>query len=162
MAKPPCVPRTPALSLTMLFELLNTVMPYHGSIRRTARSIIRATLGTLLLAAAPLAAWPATDPGFLHDTPLGHLDQQDIDALDSTIRVVLNTRNDGETSRWTNRGSGTPTEIDATLTPEGTTIKHRKTCRFVVVTVRAKGKSIRLRPRYCQTADASWALQKQN
>jgi surface antigen len=151
--------------MTTLFELLNTVMPYHGSIRCTTRSIarsfLRAALGTLLLAGAPLPSWPA-DAAWLRDTPLGQLDQQDIAALDSTVRVVLNTRNDGETSRWTNRGSGNPVEINATLTPEGTSIKHGRTCRFVVVTMHAKGKTVRLRPQYCQPGDGSWERQKPN
>jgi surface antigen len=155
--------------LTTLFELLNTVMPYHSSIRstarstarNTARSFFRAALGTLLFAGAPLPAWPA-DAAWLRNTPLGQLDQRDIEALDSTVRVVLNTRSDGETSRWTNRGSGNPVEISATLTPEGTSLKHGRTCRFVAVTMHAKGKTVKLRPQYCQPGDGSWERQKSN
>ncbi|WP_027794820.1 hypothetical protein [Paraburkholderia acidipaludis] len=134
-------------------------MPYHTSTGSTASQRLLAALGALLLVCAPLPALSA-DTGLLHGTPLSKLDRPDLDALESTVLVVLNTRNDGETSRWTNNGSDNRPTVSATLTPEGTTIKHRRTCRFVAITVNTAGKTGQLRPQYCRTGDASWERQK--
>ncbi|MFP6562661.1 hypothetical protein WJ542_30805 [Paraburkholderia sp. B3] len=134
-------------------------MPYHASTGSTASQRLLAVLGALLLVCAPLPAALA-DTGLLHGTPLEKLDRPDLDALESTVLVVLNTRNDGETSRWTNNGSDNRAVVNATLTPEGTAIKHRRTCRFVAITVTTVGKTGRLRPQYCRTGDAPWERQK--
>lgn len=134
-------------------------MPYHDPAGNAGRSVRLAALGALLLALASPPAC-AESAGFLGGTRVSHFDQKDIDALNSTVQVVLNTKNDGETSRWTRPASGDHVEVSATLTPEGTSIKHQRTCRFVAVAVQAGANAIKLRPQYCRTAKTPWALQR--
>ncbi|WP_028218664.1 hypothetical protein [Paraburkholderia oxyphila] len=117
-----------------------------------------ASLGALLLALASPPAWPAY-AGFLNGTPMSQLDQKDIDALNSTVQVVLNTKNDGETTSWMRAATVDRAEVSATLTPEGTSIKHHRTCRFVAVTVHTGNQAVTLRPQYCQSAKMTWELQ---
>ncbi|MFD1559893.1 hypothetical protein ACFSHT_30340 [Paraburkholderia silviterrae] len=112
----------------------------------------------MLLAFASPPAWPAY-AGFLNGTPMSQLDQKDIDALNSTVQIVLNTKNDGETTPWIRPASGDRAEVSATLTPEGTSIKHHRTCRFVAVTIHAGDQAFKLRPQYCQSAKTTWKLQ---
>ncbi|WP_167760164.1 hypothetical protein [Paraburkholderia pallida] len=133
-------------------------MHHHDSARSARRSIRLATLGVLLLALASPPAWPAY-AGFLSGTPMGQLDQKDIDALNSTVLVVLNTKNDGETTPWMRPATVDRAEVSATLTPEGTSIKHRRACRFVAVTVHTGNQTVTLRPQYCQSAKMIWELQ---
>ncbi|HKT99729.1 MAG TPA: hypothetical protein VJS30_24865 [Paraburkholderia sp.] len=90
---------------------------------------------------------------------MSQLDRNDIAALNSTVDVVLNTRDDGQTARWTRPAAGNHAEVNATLTPEGTTIKQQRTCRFIAVTVHAGVQTVKLRPQYCRTATTSWELQ---
>ncbi|MDR3097005.1 MAG: hypothetical protein LBV73_08015 [Paraburkholderia sp.] len=118
-----------------------------------------AALVPLLLALATPPAWPA-QAGFLEIAPMSQLDQSDIDALTSTVRVVLNTRNDGATTQWTRPAMAGRPEVSATLTPEGTTIRNRKTCRFVAVTIHAGEHAVKLRPQYCQTPKTPWERQE--
>lgn len=133
-------------------------MPYHDSAGTAGRSAHLAALGALLLALASPPAW-AESAGYLGGTRVSRIDQKDIDALNSTALVVLNTKNDGETSRWTRPASPDRPEVSATLTPEGTSIKHRRTCRFVAMTVQAGPHAIKLRPQYCRTPKTPWELQ---
>lgn len=137
--------------------LLETVMSCHDSIGSNARRHRFTALCLLAMACAASPAWPAS-AGFLERAPGGRLDQQDIDALNSTVKAVLNTRDDGETSAWSNHATGNRAEVKATLTPEGTSIVHHRMCRYVVVTVQG-GQPFTLRPQYCRNADATWELQ---
>lgn len=134
-------------------------MPYHDSARSAGRSARLVALGALLLAFAAPPAWPAS-AGFLDRTPMSQFDRSDIAALNSTADVVLNTKDDGQTTRWTRPATADHAEINATLTPEGTTIKHRRTCRFVAVTVHAANQTVKLRPQFCRTAQTPWELQE--
>ena len=90
---------------------------------------------------------------------MSQLDQSDIAALNSSVVVVLNTKDDGQTTRWNRPAMGNRAEVNATLTPEGTSIKQRTTCRFVAVTVKAGTQAVKLRPQYCRTPQTEWALQ---
>lgn len=134
-------------------------MPYHDSAGNAGRSAHLAALGALVLALASPPAW-AGSTGFLGGTHMSQFDQKDIAALDSTVQVVLNTKNDGETSRWTRPASADHPEVSAILTPEGTSIKHQRTCRFVAVTVQAGANAVKLHPQYCRTAKTPWELQR--
>lgn len=113
---------------------------------------------TSIFPTSATSAAPA-DAGFLRNAQIGGLTRHDIDALNSTVGVVLNTKSDGQTIRWSNHGMGERVSIDATLTPESTSIRHVTTCRYVLVIVNAGGKPARLRPRYCRTGDAPWVLE---
>ncbi|MFX1676342.1 hypothetical protein PWR63_29495 [Paraburkholderia sp. A2WS-5] len=117
-----------------------------------------AALGALLLALASVPAWSA--PGdFLESTPMPQLDKNDIAALNSTVHVVLNTKNDGETTQWVRPATADRAEVSADITPENTSIKNRKTCRFVAVTVHAGDHTVKLRPQYCRSTSEAWGLQ---
>ena len=133
-------------------------MPHRESAGSTGRRIHLAALGIVLLAFVSSPAW-SESAGFLGGTPMNQLDQQDIDALNSTAQVVLNTKNDGQTTHWTRPASGNRGEVSATLTPEGTSIKDRRTCRFVAMTVKAGNHAFKLRPQYCQSPSTPWELQ---
>lgn len=133
-------------------------MSYHRLAERIKRALRVAAIGALLPVCSALPAWSA-DPGFTRGVRIEGLDQNDLDALDSTVRAVLNTRNDGESSQWTKTVPGGQPAVNATLTPEGTSIKHHRTCRFVVVAVHAASQSVTLRPQYCKAGDGSWSLQ---
>lgn len=99
---------------------------------------------------------------------MSQLDRSDIDALNSTVQVVLNTKNDGESTRWSRAATPERAEVDATLTPEDTTISQRRTCRFVAVTLHAANRAsnqapnqtVKLRPQYCRSANTPWELQE--
>jgi len=133
-------------------------MSYHRLAERIQRWLLIVACGVLLPVCTALPAWPA-DAGFMRDVRIEGLNQDAVKALDSAVRAVLNTRDDGETSRWTKRAPGGQDTVTATLMPEGTTIRHRRTCRFVVVAVHAATQSVTLRPHYCKADDGSWTLQ---
>jgi hypothetical protein len=48
----------------------------------------------------------ASNLNFLNDTPMSYIKKPDMDSLKSALLEVLNTRKEGETSRWTNEGTG--------------------------------------------------------
>ena len=133
-------------------------MSYHRLAGRIQRGLLVAASGVLLPVCTTLPAWPA-DAGFMRDARIEGLNQDDVKALDSTVRAVLNTRDDGETSQWTKRGPSGQNAVTATITPEGTTIRHHRTCRFVVVAVHAATQAVTLRPHFCKADDGSWTLQ---
>ncbi|MEM5316906.1 hypothetical protein [Paraburkholderia sp. JHI869] len=136
-------------------------MSYHRlaeRIERIERGLRIAAFGALLPVCIALPAWSA-DTGFMRDVRIEGLDPHDIEALDSTVRAVLNTRDDGEASQWTKSGPDGQATVNATLTPEGTSIKHQRTCRYVVVAVHAASRSVTLRPKYCRASDGTWSLQ---
>ncbi len=141
------------------FERLESTMSNHDSTGQAGREIhLAAALGALLLALASAPAWSA--PGdILESTPMLQLDKNDIAAINSTVRVVLNTKNDGETTPWVRPATADHAEVSVDITPEGTSIKNRETCRFVAVTVHAGNNAVKLRPQYCRSASAEWALQ---
>lgn len=133
-------------------------MQNHHSTGHTGRGIHLAALGALLLALASPPAWPAYGD-FLEGTPMAQLDKNDIAALNSTVGVVLNTKDDGETTHWVRPASPDHAEVSADIVPEGTSITNQGTCRFVTVTVHAGGRAVKLRPQYCRGAKAEWELQ---
>ncbi|CAB3787768.1 hypothetical protein LMG28688_02536 [Paraburkholderia caffeinitolerans] len=134
-------------------------MSNHNSTGQAGREIhLAAALGALLLALASPPAWSAPG-GFLESTPMSQLDKNDIAALNSTVSVVLNTKDDGESIQWSRPATADRAEVSATITPEGTSIKNGRTCRFVAVTVNAGPHAVKLRPQFCRTTQAEWELQ---
>jgi hypothetical protein len=112
----------------------------------------------LLLVATPIAE--ATNLNFLNDTPMSYIKQADIDSIKRALVEVLNKKKDGETTRWTNEGTGNSVKMDATMVPESTSKEGGKTCRRVSVILNAKGQSMNLHPSFCGTNQTNWTLQK--
>ncbi|CAB3764315.1 hypothetical protein [Paraburkholderia humisilvae] len=119
---------------------------------------VRVTLLASLLAAT--AAAQASNLNFLNDTPMSYIKKPDVDSIKLALTDVLNNKKDGETTRWTNEGTGNSVSIDATMIPESTSHEGEKTCRRVSVMLNAKGQSMNLHPMFCGTNPTDWTLQK--
>jgi hypothetical protein len=115
-------------------------------------------LPALLLAGMPVAE--ASNLNFLNDTPMSYIKKPDIDSIKHALIEVLNKTKDGETTRWTNEGTGNSVKIDATMVPENTNQEGKKMCRRVSVVLTAKGQSMNLHPLFCGTSPTDWTLQK--
>jgi hypothetical protein len=102
----------------------------------------------------------ASNLNFLNDTPMSYIKKADIDSIKRALIEVLNKKKDGETTRWTNVGTGNSVKIDATMIPESTDQEGKKTCRRVSIVLNAKGQSMNLHPKFCGTTQADWTLQK--
>ena len=74
----------------------------------------------------------------LIDTPLSYIKPSDTESIRRALIEVLNTKSDGETSQWTNAGSGNSVRIDAAMTPGGTTHAAKKTRQHIAVMLSAK------------------------
>ncbi|SEJ81348.1 hypothetical protein SAMN05192539_101941 [Paraburkholderia diazotrophica] len=107
-----------------------------------------------------MASAEASNLNFLKDTPMSYIKKRDMDSIKSALVEVLNTKNDGETTRWINEGTGNSVKIDAAMTPESTSHEGEKTCRRVSVVLSAKGQSMILRPNFCGTGKTDWSLQQ--
>ncbi|MEM5338221.1 hypothetical protein [Paraburkholderia azotifigens] len=107
-----------------------------------------------------MGAADATNLNFLNDTPMSYIKKPDMDSIKVALTDVLNTKKDGETTQWTNEGTGNGVKIDAAMTPESTSQEGGKTCRMVKVVLLAKGQSMDLHPKFCGTGRTDWALQK--
>ncbi|WP_157686930.1 hypothetical protein [Paraburkholderia phymatum] len=113
-----------------------------------------------LLLLTGMTAAQASNLNFLNDTPMSYIKKPDMDSIKVALTDVLNTKKDGETTQWTNKGTGNSVKIDAAMTPESTSHEGSKTCRNVAVVLSAKGQSMNLHPRFCGTGKTDWALQK--
>ena len=97
---------------------------------------------------------------FLDDTPVSYMKPRDMASIKHALAEVLNTKGDGQTSQWTNAGTGNSVKIVASMRPERTTHETGKTCRQIAVVLSAKGQSLNLHPLFCRVGQADWALQK--
>jgi len=112
----------------------------------------------LLLAGIPVAE--ASNLDFLNDTPISYIKKADIDSMKRVLVEVFNKKKNGETTRWTNEGTGHSVKIDAIKIPDSTSQEGKKTCRRVSVVPTAKGQSMDLHSAFCGTTQADWTLQK--
>lgn len=119
----------------------------------------RTALPAVLLLGSAAAAG-VSNLNFLNDTPMSYIKKPDMDSLKRALVEVLNTKKDGETSQWTNEGTGNAVPITAAMTPESTSQEGEKTCRLVSVVLSAKGQSMNLHPQFCGTGKTDWALKK--
>jgi len=119
---------------------------------------VRVASAVMLLTGTATAG--ASNLNFLNDTPMSYIKKPDMDSIKVALTDVLNTRKDGETTQWTNEGTGNSVKIDAAMTPESTSQEGGKTCRLVTVVLTAKGQSMNLHPKFCGTGRTDWALQK--
>ena len=119
----------------------------------------RVALAAALLFANTVAA-EASNLNFLKDTPLSYIKKADMDSLKRTLVEVLNTKQDGEVSRWSNEDTGNVVLITSTMKPESTSHEGNKTCRRVSIILSAKGQSMDLHPAFCATGKTDWTLKK--
>ncbi|CAG9202438.1 conserved exported hypothetical protein [Paraburkholderia sabiae] len=128
--------------------------PKNGLLTRCIR------VASMILLLTDMSAAEATNLNFLNDTPMSYIKKSDMDSIKVALTDVLNTKKDGETTQWTNEGTGNGVKIDAAITPESTSQQGGKTCRLVAVVLSAKGQSMNLHPKFCGTGRTDWALQK--
>ncbi|HTR10793.1 MAG TPA: hypothetical protein VMJ11_29895 [Paraburkholderia sp.] len=115
-----------------------------------------------LLVTIGMGSVHAANLGFLHDTPMSYMNQQDYDSLTRAVRAAVSTKADGESTTWTNEGSRNGVRVDATVTPTKTEKDGDKTCRDTEVIINAKGQTMTLHPRFCRTGEGAWAFQKRH
>jgi hypothetical protein len=130
----------------------------NALLKRGVRGVCMAALPALLL--ANTATVKASNLNFLDDTPMSYLEKEDIESIKRALIVVLNTKQIGEASRWTNDGTGNIVKMTATMTPESTNREGDRTCRGVAVVLVAKGQSMDLHPQFCGTGGTDWTLKK--
>jgi surface antigen len=136
---------------------------FHGDpskMPKLNRTVFQLTMGALLLAGTIGAQ--AANLGFLNDTPLSYMKQRDIDSLKNAAFQALDNKQDGDSVNWTNEGTGNSVKLDAQITPEGTAKDGQNTCRFVRVSLNAKGQSMALKPKFCRQGSGRWILQKKH
>lgn len=102
----------------------------------------------------------ASNLNFLKDTPMSYIKKPDMDSLKGALLDTLNTKSEGESSRWINEGTGNVVPITATMKPEHTSHEGERTCRRIGIVLSAKGQSMDLHPEFCGTGKTDWTLKK--
>jgi len=129
----------------------------------THRALARAS--SLTLAAAALVgastAASAANLGFLNNTPITYMKQRDLQALNDAAQIALNTKKDGESLDWDNKGTGNTVPINGTVTPQETFDSGGLKCRKVTLVAQAKGQTQTWMPVACKGSDGKWKLKKQ-
>jgi surface antigen len=127
------------------------------------RAFARVSLLTLSAAAlvAVSAAASAANLGFLNDTPISYMKQRDQQALNSAAQKALETKQDGESLEWDNKGAGNPVPINGTVTPQNTFEENGQKCRKITLVANAKGQTQTWTPTACRQSDGKWKLKKQ-
>jgi surface antigen len=141
----------------MLIRNEDTSMPI------THRTLARASFLTLAagaLVAASTAA-SAANLGFLNNTPITYMKQRDLQALNDAAQIALNTKKDGESLDWDNKGTGNTVPINGTVTPQETFDSGGLKCRKVTLVAQAKGQTQTWMPVACKGSDGKWKLKKQ-
>ena len=125
----------------------------------------RARAALLTLTAAALVAVStgagAANLGFLNNTPITYMKQPDVQALNKAAQVALETKQDGESLDWNNKGTGNTVPIDGTITPQSTFDSGGLKCRKVTLVANAKGQTQTWTPIACRQSDGKWKLKKQ-
>ncbi|SAK48093.1 hypothetical protein AWB83_00959 [Caballeronia ptereochthonis] len=133
-------------------------MPLFRRIRALPKHCMHAALAAAIFVNG--AGVQAHNLNFLDDTPLSYMKPRDMTSIKHALAEVLSTKGDGQTSQWTNEGTGNSVKIEASMTPERTTQDANKTCRQIAVVLSAKGQSLNLHPLFCRAGKTDWALQK--
>jgi surface antigen len=141
----------------MLIRNEDTSMPI------THRTLARASFQTLAAAAlvAASTAASAANLGFLNNTPITYMKQRDLQALNDAAQIALNTKKDGESLDWDNKGTGNTVPINGTVTPQETFDSGGLKCRKVTLVAQAKGQTQTWMPVACKGSDGKWKLKKQ-
>ncbi|BBP96837.1 hypothetical protein BSFA1_19660 [Burkholderia sp. SFA1] len=129
----------------------------------THRALARAPYLTIAAAAilAVSAQAEAANLGFLNDTPITYMKQRDLQALNNAAQVALNTKQDGESLDWDNKGAGNTVPINGTVTPENSFESNGLKCRKITLVAHAKGQTQTWTPVACKQSDGKWKLKKQ-
>ena len=127
------------------------------------RALARASFLTIAAAALVVvsAQAEAANLGFLNNTPITYMKQRDMQALNDAAQVALNTKKDGESLDWNNKGTGNTVPISGTVTPDNTFESDGLKCRKVTLVANAKGQTQTWTPVACKQADGKWKLKKQ-
>jgi surface antigen len=128
-------------------------MPIHH------RAFIPACAAVALIAVSTGAS--AANLGFLNNTPITYMKQRDLQALNAAARTALETKKDGESLDWNNKGAGNTVPIDGTITPQNTFDEGGMKCRKVTLVAHAKGQTQTWTPTACKHSDGKWQLKKQ-
>ncbi|SAL00564.1 hypothetical protein AWB80_07900 [Caballeronia pedi] len=127
--------------------------------RALAHACIRTIAAAALVAVS--AAASAANLGFLNDTPISYMKQRDLQALNSAAQVALNTKKDGESLDWDNKGTGNTVPIKGTVTPQNSFESDGLKCRKLTLVAEAKGQTQTWTPSACKASDGKWKLKKQ-
>ena len=129
-------------------------------IQALARGSVYMIAGAVLLAASG-SALATSNLGFLRSTPISHMRQRDLQALNDAARVALDTKQDGESLDWNNQGTRNPVQINGTITPNDTVKNGDQTCRKLTLVAIAKGQTQSWTPTVCKQGKGQWDLQRQ-
>jgi len=129
----------------------------------THRALARASFPTFAAAALLALSTGATaaNLGFLNNTPITYMKQRDLQALNNAAQTALNTKQDGESLDWDNKGTGNTVPINGTVTPHETFESDGLKCRKVTLIAQAKGQTQTWTPVACKGSDGKWKLKKQ-
>jgi surface antigen len=124
--------------------------------RALARTVTAATLAATLSTGAF-----AANLGFLNNTPITYMKQRDLQMLNNAAQTALNTKGDGESLEWNNKGAGNPVPVNGTVTPHETFDSGGLKCRKITLVANAKGQTQTWTPTACKHEDGKWQLKKQ-
>jgi surface antigen len=127
--------------------------------RATALGLFRAIAPAALFAVSAGAF--AANLGFLNNTPITYMKQRDLQALNSAAQTALETKQDGESLDWNNKGAGNTVPIAGTITPHDSFEAQGMKCRKVTLVAHAKGQTQTWTPSACKHSDGKWKLLKQ-
>ncbi|BCQ23770.1 hypothetical protein NK8_19130 [Caballeronia sp. NK8] len=127
--------------------------------RALAHACIRTIAAAALVAVS--AAASAANLGFLNNTPISYMKQRDLQALNNAAQVALNTKKDGESLDWDNKGAGNTVPINGTVTPQNSFESDGLKCRKITIVAEAKGQTQTWTPVACKASDGKWKLKKQ-
>ena len=119
-------------------------------------------LGAALFIAVGMGSAHAANLGFLNNTPMSFMNQEDYNSLQNAVRDAVEHKADGESTTWSNEGTRNSVRINSTITPSNTQKDGDKTCRDTEVVINAKGQSMTLRPHFCRVGEGAWKFQKQH
>jgi surface antigen len=127
--------------------------------RALASGLSRAVAAAALVAVSVGAS--AANLGFLNNTPITYMKQRDLQALNNAAQTALNTKQDGESLDWDNKGAGNTVPINGTITPHDSFDAQGMKCRKITLVAHAKGQTQTWTPSACKHSDGKWKLLKQ-
>ena len=130
----------------------------NGGARRGAMRISMTALAICTLWTGSGTA-VAQNLAFMHNSPISFMRDKDLASLTKTLNGVLDSSADGQTTEWTNEGTGNSVPIKGTLTPKDTDDQNGMHCRHLAVTLSAKSQDQSWLPLFCKTAQG-WKMQK--
>jgi len=130
----------------------------NSPLSRKFRSALGIACAVTLTLSYAGGAW-AQNMAFLRNSPLTYMRDKDMASLKTALAGVLDNSADGQSTEWTNEGTGNSVAIKATLTPKDTDDQNGMHCRHVAVAMTAKGQDQGWLPLFCKTAQG-WKIAK--